>query len=140
MRDFKNAVFGILIIFFVYFLSLFVLKFFHINFSVAVFGIFILFICLKVGILPKEPVKCASNFILKYMMLFFIPLLVGIVNYYSLIEKNLFAILAIVFLTTFLTIIITGLFFENVLKFTRLNKIKKISSNMCKTGEMGEAK
>jgi putative effector of murein hydrolase LrgA (UPF0299 family) len=57
--------------------------------------------------------------------LFFVPLFVGIVAYYGLIEENLVPILVNVAVTTSLVIIISALFVENVIKFVRLYKIRR---------------
>ena len=59
------------------------------------------------------------------MPLLFVPLFVGIISYYGIIEKNLIPILVNIVLTTTLVLILTALFVENVIKFVRLHNIRK---------------
>ena len=95
------------------------------SFPAPIMGIIILAILLKLNIIRREWVKDICELFLKYMPLFFVPLFVGIVAYYGLIEENLVPILVNVAVTTSLVIIISALFVENVIKFVRLYKIRR---------------
>ena len=81
---------------------------------------------MKLNIIKKEWVKDICNLLLKYMPLLFVPLFVGIISYYSILQKNLIPIAMNVILTTTITLIVTAIFVENDIKFVRLHKIKKI--------------
>ena len=95
------------------------------SFPAPIMGIIILAILLKLNIIRREWVKDICELFLKYMPLFFVPLFVGIVAYYGLIEENLVPILVNVAVTTSLVIIVSALFVENVIKFVRLYKIRR---------------
>ena len=95
------------------------------NFPAPIMGIILLAILLKFNIIKREWVKDVCELFLKYMPLFFVPLFVGIVVYYGLIEANLIPILVNVAVTTSLVIIVSALFVENTIKFVRLHKIRR---------------
>ncbi len=121
----KNFLKGIILIFLVQFFSYFILKLLKIPFPSAILGIIILFFLLKFKIIKEIWIKDFCNFLIKNMILFFIPFFVGIVCYSDIILKNFWAIILTIFLTTTFVIVFVGLFVENVVKFTRLLKFKK---------------
>lgn len=94
-----------------------------------ILGIIVFAFLLQFKIIKKEWVREICNLLLKYMPLLFVPLFVGIISYYGLIEKNILPILLNVILTTTLTLIITAIFVENVIKHVRLHKIRKIHND-----------
>jgi len=59
------------------------------------------------------------------MILFFIPAVVGIMNYFDILSDNLAPILMTIFITTALVIVVVGLFTYNAIKFQRLLRLKK---------------
>lgn len=59
------------------------------------------------------------------MILFFIPAFVGIIEYSDIVIKNFAVIIATIFITTTLVLVITGLFVENIIKYKKLYSIKK---------------
>ena len=63
---------------------------------------------------------------LKYMPLLFVPLSVGIIAYFGIIEKNFIPIIINVVGTTTLTLLLTAIFVENVIKYVRLRKIRNL--------------
>jgi hypothetical protein len=75
-----NFLFGMLIIFCIQYLCIFILKILNITFPAPILGIIVLFILLKLDIIKENWIEDFCNFILKYMILFFIPMFVGIVN------------------------------------------------------------
>ena len=125
MKKIVNFILGIVIIFLVEYFSIWVLKLLKIQFPHAVFGIIILFFLLQTKIIKEEWVEEFSNFITKYMILFFIPIFVGVISYKNLILDNLLIILTTIFLTTTLIIVFTGLVVENIIKYKRLQKIRR---------------
>ena len=107
-----------------YLCNLFV-KTINIPFPAPILGIVVLFLLLQFNIVKREWIKDICEFILKYMPLLFIPLAVGIVSYYGMIEKNLVPILINVIGTTTLTLLLTAIFVENVIKYIRLQRMRK---------------
>lgn len=116
---------GLVILFTFYIFSLNILKILHIHFPPAILGLILFFISLTAGIIKEEWIKTTSEFFLKNMAILFIPFIVGIILYKSIIIKNWFVILLIILLTTTITLIFTGLFVEYGIKYYKLYKIRK---------------
>lgn len=125
MKKIFNFLIGGLIIFSIQYFCIYLLKFLHIAFPAPILGIIILFILLKTGIVKENLIKDFCNLLLKYMILFFIPLFVGIISYADLIAKNFWAIIITIFITTTLVIISVGLYTYHMTKFKRFINIKR---------------
>ncbi|MBP1640293.1 MAG: CidA/LrgA family protein [Bacteroidetes bacterium] len=83
---------GIFILLFYYFLGT-LLSYLTGNFIPgSIFGMLLLFLSLVFHIIKSEQVRSAATFFLNHMMLFFIPLGVGLIASYTLISKYLTAI------------------------------------------------
>lgn len=106
-----------------------IVKFFHFFLPAPILGIIVLAFFIQLNIIKKEWVKDIANLLLKYMPMLFVPLFVGIIAYYSLIQKNIIFILISIILTTTLTLLITATFVENVIKFIRLKRIKDLRND-----------
>ena len=129
MNKFLNFCLGILIIFIIQYLSIFITKSLNIIFPSPIFGIILLFIFLKIGLIKENWIKDFCEFIIKHMILFFIPMFVGIMVYQDLITKNFLNFFLIIVLTTSITGISVGLFIENIIKYKRLKKLKEAKND-----------
>lgn len=107
----------------------FVIKLTNIAFPSPIMGIMVLFILLQLKIIKKDWIKDICELLLKYMPVLFVPLAVGIISYFSIIEKNFIPILINVIGTTTLTLLVTAIFVENVIKYLRLRKIRKMHND-----------
>lgn len=101
----------------------------HIVLPAPIMGIIVLFALLQFNVIKREWIKDSCEFILKYMPLLFVPLSVGIITYFAVIEKNLVPILINVIGTTTLTLLLTAMFVENVIKYVRLQRIRKLKND-----------
>lgn len=119
-----NYIFGFLILVFILLSCNIFCKHFQIIFPAPILGIIVLFLLLQFKIIKEDIVKNICEFLLKYMPLLFIPFLVGIVSYYGLIEKQLIPILFNIVVSAILTMVITAFTVENIIKYTRLKKIR----------------
>lgn len=128
MRSFKLLL-GFAILCFIQFICNLCLVKLNIAFPAPILGIIVLAILLQTNIIKKEWVKDICELFLKYMPLLFVPLFVGIIAYYGLIEKNLIPILVNVAITTTLVITISALFVENVIKYLRLRKLRRAKND-----------
>ena len=97
----------------------------NIPFPAPILGIIVLFVLLQFNIIKRDWIKDICELIFKYMPLLFIPLAVGIVSYYSFIEKNFLPIIINVVGTTTITLLLTAMFVENVIKYVRLQRMRK---------------
>ena len=111
-----------------FFCNLFI-KFTHIVFPAPILGIIVLFLLLQIGVIKKAWIKDICDLILKYMPLLFVPLSVGIITYLGVIEKNLIPILINVVGTVTLTMLFTAMFVENVIKYVRLQNMRKYKND-----------
>lgn len=125
MKKTINFTIGLLIIFAVLYASKFILSLIKIAFPAPILGIILLFVLLKIGIIKENWIEEFCNFMLKNMILFFIPIFVGIITYTDLISKNFLAIIMTIFITTTLVIVVVGLTSYNIIKFQRLKRMKK---------------
>lgn len=124
IRGFFKLILGFLILCLIQFVCNFFIKYTHIVFPSPILGIIVFAILLRFKIIKEAWVKDICELTLKYMPLLFVPLAVGIISYYSLIEKNLIPILVNVVIVATFTLVITALFVENIIKYIRLKKYK----------------
>lgn len=126
---FIKIIIGFVILCAIQYLCNWIVKLTHIVLPAPILGIIVFALLLQFKIIKKEWVQDICNLLLKNMPLLFVPLFVGIIAYYGIIEKNLIPILINVIVTTTMTLIVTAIFVENVIKFVRLRKIRKIHND-----------
>lgn len=124
-----KIIIGFVILCAIQYLCNWIVRLTHIVLPSPILGIIVFALLLQFKIIKKEWVQDICNLLLKNMPLLFVPLFVGIIAYYGIIEKNLIPIIINVVVTTTVTLIITAIFVENVIKFVRLRKIRKIHND-----------
>ena len=117
---------GFLILCLIQYLCNLFIKITGIPFPAPILGIIVLFVLLQLNIIKREWIEDICAFMLKYMPLLFVPLSVGIISYYGIIEKNFLPILINVVGTTTLTLLLTAMFVENVIKYVRLQRMRNL--------------
>ena len=85
------------------------LKFFQINFPASLLGMMLLFELLCCKIIPLWAVEKTADFLLKYMMFFFLPLLVLLPDSYEIFKSHIWIALVILLISGFLTLSLTAL-------------------------------
>lgn len=75
----------------------------------SVLGMLLLFAALSSGVLKERQVADVSHFLLKYMVLFFLPAAVGTMVVWSLISDNIVAIAVASVVSTVLIISLVGI-------------------------------
>ena len=73
----------------------------------------------------KEEISSTSNYITSYLSLLFVPIGVGVVMHLSYLEKNYIPVLAVIFISTILTIGFTALLMEKINNHLKKNVRKK---------------
>lgn len=124
-----NFIIGLLILIGFYFVSYFIIKLLHISIPPAILGLILFAIALIHGIIKEDWIKPVCDFLIKNMAMFLVPFLGGLIVYKSLLMSNWLVILIVIFVTTTLTIVVTGLFVEWGMKLLRLQRIKKLEGN-----------
>lgn len=119
--------FGILMLY--WYIGLLAVKVLALKFPPALTALVLLCISLQFKKFPKKYIKDISELMIKHIALFVIPLTVGIGAYTGLIKNNIFKILFIVFVATFISFTLTALLVENIIKYNKLKKIKAASND-----------
>ena len=97
-----------MLIFSINYVGILLSKILHLPLPGAIVSLLLLFFMLQFKILKLEKIENAGNFLLLNMTIFFMPPTVKIIDSYELLEKDLFKIIVIIIVSTFLTMGITG--------------------------------
>jgi holin-like protein len=68
-------------------------KWLHIPLPGNLLGMLLLTLCLAAGWVKLDHVEQASSLLLKHMLLFFVPILVGVAHYFDLLKQSLWPVL-----------------------------------------------
>lgn len=120
---------GFVVLTLFYLVSSFIVRFLHIPLPPAILGLILFAFCLIQGIIKEEWIKSSCEFLINNMAMFLVPFLAGLIVYKSLLMKNWLVILVVIFVTTTLVIVATGLFVEWGIKFLRLHKMKEVEGS-----------
>lgn len=74
----------------------------------SIYGLVLMLILLKTGIIKIESVKETGDFLLEAMPMMFIPAAVGLISSWDQLKSRLFPFAVITIITTFLVMIVTG--------------------------------
>lgn len=74
----------------------------------SIYGIILLFLCLKLHVLPYASVRETGTFLIEIMPLMFIPAAVGLLESWDVIHPSWLEYIAVTVLSTFVVMIISG--------------------------------
>ena len=97
-----------MLIFTINYVGILLSKILHLPLPGTILSLLLLFFMLQFKVLKLEKIENAGNFLLLNMTIFFMPPTVKIIDSYELLEKDLFKIIVIIIVSTFLTMGITG--------------------------------
>lgn len=97
-----------MLIFTINYVGILLSKILHLPLPGTILSLLLLFLMLQFKVLKLEKIENAGNFLLLNMTIFFMPPTVKIIDSYELLEKDLFKIIVIILVSTFLTMGITG--------------------------------
>ena len=97
-----------MLIFTINYVGILLSKILHLPLPGTIVSLLLLFFMLQFKVLKLEKIENAGNFLLLNMTIFFMPPTVKIIDSYELLEKDLFKIIVIIIVSTFLTMGITG--------------------------------
>ena len=97
-----------MIIFLINYVGMLLSKILHLPLPGTIVSLLLLFFMLQFKVLKLEKIENAGNFLLLNMTIFFMPPTVKIIDSYEFLEKDLFKIIVIIIVSTFLTMGITG--------------------------------
>ncbi|GLS91221.1 hypothetical protein GCM10007916_22900 [Psychromonas marina] len=78
----------------------------------SIIGLILLFFSLTTGLIKLKWVFTTADFLLKYMVILFIPLAVGLINYFDLLMDDWVVILFSLFFGSFVTMFSVGHLFQ----------------------------
>ena len=96
-----------MLIFTINYVGILLSKILHLPLPGTILSLLLLFLMLQFKVLKLEKIENAGNFLLLNMTIFFMPPTVKIIDSYELLEKDLFKIIVIIIVSTFLTMGIT---------------------------------
>lgn len=73
-----------------------------------IIGMIILFLLLISNVLKLSAIEETGNFMLKYMGFFFVPLTVGLMESYKLVQSSIIQIIVILFVSCIIVMFVTG--------------------------------
>ncbi len=74
-----------------------------------ILGMVLIFVALKLKIIKLETVKPASNILINYMMLFFVPFGVGLLSYFDFIKVHWIILVVAASVSTLMTLYVTAI-------------------------------
>ena len=106
-------------------------KFFHLQVSGGIIGIFFILILLISGLLKKHCIQQGSDYLLAELMLLFIPCVVGLINYKELLVTHGAYLLISILMSTICIIIATNYFVNLGLKLEKYltSKTKEVKKS-----------
>lgn len=94
-------------------------QFLHIPIAGSIVGLFLFFLLLQLKVIPSKWVNDGANFFLTFMVFFFIPSVVGVMDVVSEIDVNFILFFTMVIFGTCCVALISGFIAEKMVKITR---------------------
>ena len=108
VKNILQLVLGLLIIMLFLVMAKTIVSYLNSTFPASILGMLMLFIALALHIIKLKWVEFTGNLVMKYLALLFIPIGVGLINYFDLIATHWLVIIFSLFFTTLLTLFIVG--------------------------------
>lgn len=106
----------ILILYVFYYFGVFIVEITGLPLPASIIGLVLLAFCLQMKWVKVEYIREGAGFLIAFMTLFFIPAIVGIIDYPQLLSVEGFLLLGTVFVSTLFAILISGKFSEIIEK------------------------
>ena len=85
----------------------------------SIYGIILLFLCLKLHLIPFDAVHDTGDFLIEIMPLMFIPAAVGLLESWDIIRPSWIQYILITVSTTFIVMVAAGLVTQAVIRRTK---------------------
>ncbi len=82
----------------------------------SIYGLIIMFVCLKTGIVDLKSVEGAGKFLIEIMPLMFIPAAVGLTESWSVLSPIIIPVAVITVVTTIVVFVISGITAQMVIR------------------------
>ncbi len=128
IKDAGIFLFGFAVILAIFYACNFIMGWLELNFPPSLVAMLSLFFLLQFKIIPLAWVEKTGEFLLKYVVLFFVPILVVLPDSYQIVKNHLWAIIIGIGLGGALTLITTAIAVEKLHKY-RISKGGKTHEN-----------
>ena len=108
IKKLSRIIFQVIILYLFYMLGSYIVELLPFSFPGSIVGLFILFACLILKIVPVNLIKDGAGFLLAFLALFFVPATAGIMDYPELISVTGLLTIITLIISTILTIVISG--------------------------------
>ncbi len=115
----------VVIIFLFYYVGVFIQNIFNIPIPASIIGLLLLLVSLKTNVIPVKSINRGAGFLIAILPLLFVPICIGIMKYPELFTKKGFIIMLIVFISTIITMGISGIASQLLNKSVKEGKEKK---------------
>lgn len=103
-----QLIYQIAILFGVYYIGTWIQHYFQLFIPGSVIGLILMFILLSTGILNTRFIDDGASFMIKHLVLFFIPATVGLLNFYHLFAGKGILLIVITMVSSLLVMITSG--------------------------------
>lgn len=90
----------------------------------SIYGLLLLFLALKLGILKLEQVKEAADFLIEIMPVMFIPAAVGLIDSWGILKPIFTPVIVITVVTTVIVMVVSGHTTQWIIRQQKKNKKK----------------
>jgi len=122
-----RTVLQIIILYIFHYIGVFIVEFTNLPLPPSVIGFILLFICLLMNWIKVEMIRDGASFLIGFMLLFYIPPVIGIIEYPQLISVNGMILIGAVIISTLFTIYLTSMLSQIIEKKEINSRNKKIS-------------
>ena len=91
----------------------------------SIYGIILLFLCLKLNIIPHEAVHETGKFLIEIMPLMFVPAGVGLLSSWGVLKPVCVPIMVIVLISTIIVMAVSGKVTQGVIRMEKKHPKKK---------------
>jgi len=98
----------ILFLFVLFWIGEWIREIFHLMIPGSVIGLVLLFILLISGVIKEKYIRSGANFMMKHLVLFFVPATVGIMDYIDLFKGKGVFLIVITIVSTILVMAVSG--------------------------------
>lgn len=98
----------VFILFLVYFAGVSIQNIFKLTIPGSVIGLILMFLLLISGLFKEDYIKIGASFMIRHLVLFFIPATVGIMKYYELFKGKGMLLVVITIFSTMMVMTLSG--------------------------------
>lgn len=88
----------------------------------SIYGLILMFTCLKLQVIPTEAVKETGTFLIEIMPLMFIPAAVGLLDAWNIIQAGWLSLIAITVVSTIAVMAVSGYVTQSIIRLENRRK------------------